>query len=350
MGECHLLPPCAAAHSPAIPTLPQAEVLLLVREEVLRRLGQQLPPEMQLLEAALGASSSEERLALLKTHALLSTDVIPEPEQQQGQPAGQAAGQGEGGSSSSSSSPALYCLAVDLERAASQVISEMELMPRIPDRRGLVPGVPLAACVGLLRGRSCCRHRGAPDGRLLSPAAASLRSPRRRLLARLVLVREEVRQMLVESFYLQGGAPAGSPEADSLALPFRQLEAVPKADAALLQRLMALPQAPERRALLEWALQDDRERLPEPSRGAAAPPPTSFERARAEAERAQAWVRPGRFMQSLAALQQEMLEPATEAGAAAALGDAALERLESIRRAAVEVLLEMGGEGQPYLP
>ena len=62
-------------------------------------------------------------------------------------------------------------------------------------------------------------------------------------------------------------------------------------------------------------------------------------------------VRPGRFMQCLNAVQAEMLEPSSaEPGSGPAAGDAALERLESIRREALEVLLEMAGEGQPYLP
>lgn len=105
-----------------------------------------------------------------------------------------------------------------------------------------------------------------------------------------------------------------------------------------------------RQALLRHALQEDREKLPETSRGQ---PTTNFERLRAEAERPQEWVRPGRFMQSLNALQQEMLQPSAEAtgdGGAAGPSDVALERLESIRREALAVLLDLAGEGQPYLP
>lgn len=68
-----------------------------------------------------------------------------------------------------------------------------------------------------------------------------------------------------------------------------------------------------------------------------------------EAERPQEWVRPGRFMQCLNAVQAEMLNP-TPGSDAPPPSDAALERLETIRRQALEVLLEMAGEGQPYLP
>lgn len=61
-----------------------------------------------------------------------------------------------------------------------------------------------------------------------------------------MLVREEVQQSLVEAGFLAGGAPEGSPEAAALRAPFRQLAAVPKADAAFVQRLMALAGQPER--------------------------------------------------------------------------------------------------------
>lgn len=105
-----------------------AEVLMLVRDEVLCRLSQQLPPEMQLIEAALAAPDGAERLALLKRHALLSTDQLSDP-------AASGSGSSEGGSSSSQgSSSGLDCLAADLERAVSQVIGDMELMLAVPDR------------------------------------------------------------------------------------------------------------------------------------------------------------------------------------------------------------------------
>lgn len=44
----------------------------------------------------------------------------------------------------------------------------------------------------------------------------------------------------------QGGAAEGSREAEALRLPFRQAEAVPKADAAFVQRLMGLSGSDER--------------------------------------------------------------------------------------------------------
>ena len=100
---------------------------------------------------------------------------------------------------------------------------------------------------------------------------------------------------------------------------------------------------------MEHALQQDTEQLQEQEpRSPAQPPPTNFERLRAEAEAPQDWVRPGRFMQALNALQQEMLHPST--GSSGPPSDALLERLESIRREALSVLLDLAGEGQPFLP
>lgn len=98
--------------------------------------------------------------------------------------------------------------------------------------------------------------------------------------------------------------------------------------------------------MLERALTADTERLADTSRGE---PSTNFERLRVEAERPQEWVRPGRFMQCLSAVQAEMLSP-TPGSDAPPASDAVLERLESIRRQALEVLLDMAGEGQPYMP
>lgn len=134
--------------------------------------------------------------------------------------------------------------------------------------------------------------------------------------------------------------------------------------------LHTLPFFQLRRALLEWAFEDDRERLRDTGGIGAqrGPAPTVFERARKAAEEPQEWVRPGRFMQCINAMQQEMLERA-EGGAqgsgAAAAGsggggsgssmegppsDAVLERLESVRREALGVLLQLADEGLPYRP
>ena len=60
-------------------------------------------------------------------------------------------------------------------------------------------------------------------------------------------------------------------------------------------------------------------------------------------------MRPGRFMACLNALQAELLEP-SPGSEAPPVGDATLERLEAVRRQALEVLLEMAGEGRPYMP
>lgn len=67
----------------------------------------------------------------------------------------------------------------------------------------------------------------------------------RRLLAKMVLLREEVQQMLVEAAFLGSGG-ALSPEHAALELPFRQLGAVPRSCAVFLQRLMTLSSPSER--------------------------------------------------------------------------------------------------------
>ena len=75
-----------------------------------------------------------------------------------------------------------------------------------------------------------------------------MRALSRRLLARLVLAREELQQMLLEAAFMGGeGSGGGDVEvAASFRQPFQQLGAVPKSCAAFLQRLMALPGPQER--------------------------------------------------------------------------------------------------------
>jgi hypothetical protein len=123
-------------------------VLALVREEVLARLAARLPPEMQLLDALLRAPHSAAREELLRRNALLDEaalaaarneiDVSPSSPS-----SSSSSGISESGSESSTdkddgtaSQAVLQCLATDLERAASQVLGDMELMPQIPDRCG----------------------------------------------------------------------------------------------------------------------------------------------------------------------------------------------------------------------
>lgn len=144
---------CAAAlrHLAASPKhhRPHAEVLLLVREEVLARLAARLPPEMQLLDALLRAPHSAAREELLRQYALLDEAALVAARDQAaaspaGLPGGNSSGASGGGPTDSTSGggdasgPAfkavLYCLASDLESAASQVLGDMELMPQIPDR------------------------------------------------------------------------------------------------------------------------------------------------------------------------------------------------------------------------
>lgn len=105
----------------------------MLRDEVLRRLGARLPAEMRLLEAALAAPDAPSRLALLKKYALLSTDVVPQEAAAPSSGGGEEGG-GEGGGGSGSEGGSLYCLAADLAASASRLISDMELLPKVPDR------------------------------------------------------------------------------------------------------------------------------------------------------------------------------------------------------------------------
>jgi hypothetical protein len=132
--ECHMCV-CYAVCVQLIATdvHPAADVLRLVRDEVLRGLSQRLPAEMQLLDAALKAPSSSAREAVLKQYALPSEKQLAE-----------ALAANNIDEVSADTEPAstsipggkqrLHCLASDFERAISQVIGDMELMVTVPDR------------------------------------------------------------------------------------------------------------------------------------------------------------------------------------------------------------------------
>ena len=106
----------------------------MVRDEVLRCLATRLPPEMQLLDAALGAADSKARMALLRTYARLSADELPPAGEQQSSVPASSGPASRSSSSSASGGTSMHCLASDLERAATQLIGDMELMLAVPDR------------------------------------------------------------------------------------------------------------------------------------------------------------------------------------------------------------------------
>jgi hypothetical protein len=210
---------------------PAADVLRLVREEVLRGLSQRLPAEMQLLDAALKAPSSSAREAVLKQYALPSEKQLAE-----------ALAANNIDEVSADTEPAstsipggkqrLHCLASDFERAISQVIGDMELMITVPDRWAI-------ACYGVTW------QHGSMLLAFIDSAPAALHC--RVLLLRLVLLREQVLQLLLEeprssSSDASGGAGAQA----AFRQPFTQLQAVPKSCVVFLQRLVAISSPEER--------------------------------------------------------------------------------------------------------
>ena len=136
-----------------------ASLLACMREEVLARLDEQLPPAMQVINAALAAPDGGARMALLRAHAVSPTwgaaprsssisggGATPTQQQQQGGApvveaevvgAAQPAAASDDDGSEGVPQPGLpHVPATELERAVSTLLTDMEQMPAIPDRWG----------------------------------------------------------------------------------------------------------------------------------------------------------------------------------------------------------------------
>jgi hypothetical protein len=188
------------------------------------------------------------------------------------------------------------CEAGELERGASELVDDMEGMVEVPDRR---------------------------------------------LLARLCLLREELQLLQDEAANLGaaeggggggGGGPRGQGQGSS---PFSALRAVPRATVAFLKQVMVVSSPERRRALLEKAFREDWDG------GAGGPAGGGAARDGGGASPAAA-VRPGRFLDSVKALQAELLGPQYRGGAGVDPGT--LVRLEEVRREALLVLADLAGE------
>lgn len=282
-----------------------ADLLHLIKEEVLRQIAGRLAPELQVLNAALQAPDQEARLAVVRQHALMEgavkdqvLDVATE----------------QSGAGTTAQLP--YCSMEDLQRAVTQVLDDMEGSLEIIDRR---------------------------------------------LLARVVLLQDGLQQRQLQAQFLAGGGGEGGGAVPSHLVPgggYRELGAVPRAVATFVKELVRVGSEERRRALLrkafgeDWILgaasaeerDDGLEGAASEHAGGSVAAGQGQQGARDPGEA----VRPGRFMQGLAALQAEMLDAV--AGSGEPVSSAMLERVESIRREAVAVLEDMAGEGPEYRP
>jgi hypothetical protein len=174
------------------------------------------------------------------------------------------------------------CEASDLERAASKVIQDMEKLAEVPDRT---------------------------------------------LLARLCIVREELVELVdaaVNSKAEQGSGGGGVLGSSQ----FTMLRSVPRGAVAFLKEVMQTASSERRQALLEKAFKEDWDGQSGTSPADDAGPATAL--------------RPGRFMDSVRAVQAEMLGPQYAGGER--IDPGVLLRLEEVRREALLVLLDMAGE------
>ncbi|GIL92422.1 hypothetical protein Vretimale_6501 [Volvox reticuliferus] len=263
-------------------------VLIAIREEVLRQVAGRMPAAAQVLDLALRHADKDKRVGVLR--------------------AASAAGAGAGAVADGAVGASGGVPTADLDTlaaTASKFIDEMEEQPEIPDRR---------------------------------------------LLARLVLLREEVRLLREEARFNAG--------ADQPTEPVRSN--VPQRCAAFLKELVAVSDPLRRVGLLAAAFERDWD--------GAAPkqkPQTAFHADQPD------WVRPGRFMATLQSMvvQLQMVDEAASAstsggsggtaadstgrngagGSSSAGGNSAvIARLEAIRSEAMAVLDRMhtaGGTG-----
>ncbi|KAG2432564.1 hypothetical protein HXX76_008909 [Chlamydomonas incerta] len=248
-----------------------ASLLMNVRAEVLRQVASRMPSAAQVLDLALRHADKDARLDLLRT----------------------ALGGGRGGRAAGATGPAgaeglglglgEQVPAADLDTlsaTASKFIDEMEEQAEVLDRR---------------------------------------------LLARLVLLREELRLLREEGRFTDDGGGAEEPVRSN----------VPQRCAAFLKELVAVGDPVRRVGLLSRAFESDWE--------GAAPrqkPQTAFHAGQPDA------VRPGRFMATLQSTARQLRDDPAAAdtpGGGAVKHAAVLSRLELIRSEAMAVLDRMHG-------
>ncbi|KAG2454128.1 hypothetical protein HYH02_001164 [Chlamydomonas schloesseri] len=239
-----------------------ASLLMNVREEVLRQVAARMPSAAQVLDLALRHADKDARLDLLRT-------------------ALSGGGSGQAAQAAGASGEPVPAADLDtLSATASKFIDEMEEQAEVLDRR---------------------------------------------LLARLVLVREELRMLREEGRFTDDGA---SPEE-----PVRSN--VPQRCAAFLKEVVAVGDPVRRVGLLSRAFQEDWD--------GAAPrqkPQTAFHAGQPD------FVRPGRFMATLQSTVRQLRDDPNAAdtpGGGAAKHAAVLSRLELIRGEAMAVLDRMHG-------
>ena len=167
------------------------------------------------------------------------------------------------------------CDAAQLERAASQLVDDMEASAGVVDSR---------------------------------------------LLARLCLLREELQQLVDEGTNLSGLGTGNEPASggDSAAAPgqgsspYTLLRVVPQSTVAFIKELMVVPSSERRRALLEKAFKEDWDGG---TAHVASSRPASSGPGQADGTRdASSGVRPGRLLNGIKALQAELLGPQFQSG------------------------------------
>lgn len=268
-------------------------VLVAIKAEVLSQLGESLPPEMQAIQAALEAPTSEARMATLREAT--GPDASPR------------------------------CDAGALALTVGKVLGDFEAAEREAEAE-------------------------AAEGDAAPPAPVD-----RAFLARLCLMREELR-LLADETGMEPGASsesgeappppaqqievevepgvfeaaegssdthaASSPAPSASASPYTALRGVPARESAFIKELVSVGSSERRRALLEAAFRGD----------LAAAGPTG------------AGVRPGAFMDCLRAVQAELTGPAYEGAQGAGAAPEMLGRLEEVWREAVLVLEDLAGQ------
>lgn len=203
-----------------------AELLQLLKDEVLRQVAGRLAPELQVLNAALRAPGRDARLDLVRRFALASPGqggVVDVTAELEGGPGAQLP----------------YCGREELARATAQVLEDMEGALAVVDRcaqgtmwthGGLRFAPNAAASCGV-----------SSSGTIPSPLPINLAPTHpRKLLARVVLLHEE----LAELAAADGACPPPPPPSSAEAMG-----AVPRAVAAFIKELVGVGSEEQR-----WAV------------------------------------------------------------------------------------------------
>uniref|UniRef100_A0A7S3VMY3 Uncharacterized protein n=1 Tax=Dunaliella tertiolecta TaxID=3047 RepID=A0A7S3VMY3_DUNTE len=301
-------------------------LLLALRDEVLRQVSMRLPPTARVMDAALQLMYKDNRVQLLKT--AIDWKRTSSSGMEQVEPAASASAAEEAGSPGPADQASTATIDVQAGDESDQEAAHMkELLAELP------VGVDADSMV-------------ATSSQLIDDMEEQQVIADRRLLARMCLVREEVRWLDQEQNFTSSSSSSSSSTEDEESKKRRVSSAyfaranVPQRCIAYLKELLVLNDPAQRVALLSRAFVEDWDGTTSPSGNKGQ---EQLDTSQPKNASIPEYIRPGRFLTTLHAMESQFLEAEAQGTGPAASQDPAqrakvMQRLSDIHLEAVAVL------------